>query len=190
MSFCTNCGKPLLSAGMRCLHCTPRTSFAERRAVSPSRSPANPAISVSASARIAISQTLFIAPPNLASDIRLGLEKHNAKPLEILIADDPATVQVQAQQAVRRLQSQRQLKFICLIGDWQQIPPFKVTNPSQQCAHSDPFCITDGFYGCIEAWTPSDIFTAVPTIPVGRIPSSDVEVILRALLEAPPPQIL
>ena len=186
MSFCTNCGKPLLSAGMRCLHCNPRTSLAERRAGGLySNATANRSFSVSASARIAISQALLVVPPNLASDIRLGLEKHNIKPLELLVVDTPTSAQEQAQQASRRLQSQHRLKFICLIGDWQQIPPFKVVNPSQQCAHSDPFCITDGLYGCIEPWTPTDIFSAVPSVPVGRIPSSNAAVILQTLLEAP-----
>jgi hypothetical protein len=187
MSFCTNCGKPLAALGMRCLHCNPRTSPLGLSAArgAPSHSGTQQTLTVSASARIAIGQTLFVVSPNLAADIQRGLEKSIVKPLGFLTANDPSIVQEKVRQLAKQLHTTNELKFICLIGDWYQIPPYRVENPSQQCAINDPFCITDALFGCLEVWSPHDIFTAIPVVPVGRIPSNDSQVILKILLEAP-----
>jgi len=173
MSFCTQCGKPLRLGAASCEHCQPASR------------PTHSSLTVAASARVAVSHTLFVAPAHTALELDKALQQHLAKPLDIVRVDDPDTAHQKAHQAVQRLQARGDLKYVCLIGDWSEVPPFKVNNPSNPCRGRDPFCWTDALYGLREEFKPEDILTAISPIAVGRIPSTDMSVVLPALLEAP-----
>lgn len=177
MSFCTQCGQPLRPGSVACERCQPAAAKPLTR----------PVFSVAASARIAVSHTLFIAPAGTALELDQALQQYLAKPLEILHITDADTVHAKANQVVKRLQARGDLKYVCLIGDWSQVPPFKVRNPSRPCSGQDPFCWTDALYGVQDAYNEDDILTAIAPILVGRIPSTDMKVVLPALLEAPLP---
>ena len=173
MSFCTQCGKPLRAGASGCEFCQPASR------------PARPSLNVAAAARVAVSHTLFIASAHTAQELDKGLQKHLAKPLDIVRVDTPEMAHQAARQAVQRLLPRGDLKYVCLIGDWSEVPPFKVDNPSRPCRGQDPFCWTDALYGLRDAYQPEDILTAIAPVAVGRIPSTDMAIVLPALLEAP-----
>jgi hypothetical protein len=174
MSFCTECGKPLRVGSLVCEYCRPAIQTS-----------ASVPFTAAASARIAVSKTLFVVAENFGNDLDAALRKHLAKPLEILEVNDVESIHDKANQAVRRLLARGELKFVCLIGDWDQVPPYKVRNPSKPCSGQDPFCWTDSLYGGADTYSEADILTAIPKIPVGRIPSTDISVVMPALLEEP-----
>jgi len=141
-------------------------------------------LQVSAAARIAIGSTLFVVPSHFAGELSRMLDQHVASPLALVADADPAKLQIKARQAFKRHHAAGALKYVCLLGKWSEVAPFRVADPMEG-RDSEPFCLTDSLYGCTADYDENDIFTAIPSVPVGRIPVLDAAVVAAALLEAP-----
>ncbi len=161
--FCKNCGKPAHPAG---------DASQTQSAVT----------SISGTTRVALNATLFICAHHFTNSLRTSLEGKGIRPLGII--SDADTVRIQ-QKARMALQTQRAkgLKYVCLIGDWDEVPPFVVPAP-EGINDGDEFCRTDALYGCISDYDSEDIFTAIPDYPVGRIPSTNIDVVCATLMQS------
>ena len=176
MSNCQHCGTILNVTARFCKNCG--------KPVGPSTSDASPVrasnAGVSANARIAVNSTLFITSQAIAQTLRNALESKGAKPLAVVSDINPANLQAKAKLALNT-QKTRGLKFICLVGNWDEVPPYVVPAP-EGLNDADEFCRTDALYGCVNEYDQDDIFSAIPDFPVGRIPSANIDVVCNALL--------
>jgi hypothetical protein len=116
------------------------------------------------------------------------MDKHLASPLALVSDDNPVQLQSKVHLALKRLLATGEVKYVCVLGNWADVPVFRVPNPCGRCLEDDPFCSTDALYGCVEPFDSEDeefIFSLLEAVPVGRIPSLDPDVVARALLETP-----
>ncbi len=72
------------------------------------------------------------------------------------------------------------IRYVCIIGNWHDVPPLNVPNDFGM-DDGDAFCQSDAFFGATQAFNPEDPFTAIPDIPVGRIPVADLDIVQRVL---------
>ena len=182
MTSCASCGGNLKPLAKFCSQCG---SKAGDSAGAVGTGSAAKRFQVSAGARAAIGRTLFVLPSHFVGELTRLLDQHVASPLAMVADADPAQLQIKARQAFKRHHATGSLKYVCLLGNWSEVAPFRVRNPSPGCRSSDPFCLTDSLYGCTAEYDEDDIFTAIPGVPVGRIPVLDTAVVAAALLEAP-----
>jgi hypothetical protein len=190
MTTCASCGGSLKALAKFCSQCGAKVGassspLSSGPASSGSAARAALRLQVSAVARTAIGGTLFVLPSRFVGEFSKLLDQHVASPLALVADADPAQLQIKARQAFKRYSASGALKYVCLLGDWSDVAPFRVRNPSPGCRSSDPFCLTDSLYGCSAEYEEDDIFTAIPGVPVGRIPVLDAAVVASALLEAP-----
>lgn len=185
MTSCTSCGGSIKPLAKFCSLCGARLANSSQAIDTGSSASAAKRLQVSATARIAIGHTLFVAPSHFVRELTQMLEQHLASPLVIVADADPEQLQVKARHAFKRHHASGDLKYVCLLGNWSEVAPFRVRNPSKGCQRSDPFCLTDALYGCDAEYDQDDIFTAIPMVPVGRIPVLNTNVVAAALLEAP-----
>jgi hypothetical protein len=176
MSNCQHCGTLLNIAARFCKNCGKPTGSTSGDASS--ARPSN--TGVSGSARIAVGSTLFITSQAMAQNLRSALESKGAKPLAVVSDINPANIQAKARLALNT-QKTKGLKYICIVGNWDEVPPYIVSAP-EGINDGDEFCRTDALYGCINDYNENDIFSAIPDFPVGRIPSSNINVVCNALL--------
>lgn len=160
--FCKNCGKPVDSFAVGTAQTRPGTG------------------GISGATRVALNATLFVVAQEIAQTFRTTLESKGIKPLAVVSDASPANLQAKAKLALNT-QRTKGLKFICLIGNWDQVPPHVVPAPAG-LNDGDEFCRTDALYGCINEYDEDDIFSAIPDFPVGRIPSTNIDVVCNALL--------
>jgi hypothetical protein len=185
MTSCASCGGSLKPLAKFCSQCGAKVGDAANAIGTGSAASAAKRFQVSAGARTAIGSTLFVLPSHYAGELTRLLDQHVASPLAMVADADPAQLQIKARQAFKRHHATGSLKYVCLLGNWSEVAPFRVRNPSPGCRSSDPFCLTDALYGCSAEYDEDDIFTAIPGVPVGRIPVLDTAVVAAALLEAP-----
>lgn len=185
MTTCAPCGGSLKPQAKFCSQCGAKVGDSASQVGTGSAASAAKRLQVSASARTAIGSTLFVLPSHFAGELTRLLDQHVASPLAMVADADSAQLQIKARQAFKRHHTTGSLKYVCLLGNWSEVAPFRVRNPSSACSSSDPFCLTDALYGCITEYVADDIFTAIPSVPVGRIPVLDSAVVAAALLEAP-----
>ena len=185
MTSCASCGGNLKPLAKFCSQCGAKVGDLANAVGTGSAVSAAKRFQVSASARTAIGSTLFVLPSHFVGELTRLLDQHVASPLAMVADADPAQLQIKARQAFKRHHATGSLKYVCLLGNWSEVAPFRVRNPSSRCRSSDPFCLTDSLYGCTAEYDEDDIFTAIPSVPVGRIPVLDAAVVAAALLEAP-----
>ena len=185
MTSCASCGGNLKPLAKFCSQCGAKVGDLANAVGTGSAASAAKRFQVSASARTAIGSTLFVLPSHFVGELTRLLDQHVASPLAMVADADPAQLQIKARQAFKRHHATGSLKYVCLLGNWSEVAPFRVRNPSLGCRSSDPFCLTDALYGCTAEYDEDDIFTAIPGVPVGRIPVLDAAVVAAALLEAP-----
>ena len=185
MTSCASCGGNLKPLAKFCSQCGAKVGDSANAVGTGSAASAAKRFQVSASARTAIGSTLFVLPSHFVGELTRLLDQHVASPLAMVADADPAQLQIKARQAFKRHHATGSLKYVCLLGNWSEVAPFRVRNPSPGCLSSDPFCLTDSLYGCTSEYDEDDIFTAIPGAPVGRIPVLDAAVVATALLEAP-----
>jgi len=191
MTFCASCGGSLKPLAKFCSQCgtkvgdlaSPASASATASTGSAGRLAGR--LQVSATARLAIGSTLFVLPSHFVGEFTKLLDRHVASPLALVADADPVQLQIKALQAFKRHHASGGLKYVCLLGNWSEVAPFRVRNPSPGCRASDPFCLTDALYGCSQEHDEDDILSAIPLVPVGRIPVLDAAVVAAALLEAP-----
>ena len=128
-----------------------------------------------------ISQAIFVAPAHFLNKLSEIFSTAGVKPYSILSGEDEKDIK---NKILHKLQQNKDHppKYICLIGNWDEVPPFKLIAP--EITHDDDeFCITDAPYGCIQAYDEENIFTVIPDIPVGRIPTIDSGVLIRLFFD-------
>jgi len=131
----------------------------------------------------AISQTLFVLPSFLVSELQQLFDQYSISPLRLVADSNPEVLKQRSKQSLRESQSTRKLRFVCLIGGWELVSPYQLSNPARE--DGDDYCYSDAPYGCIDDVDEENIRTLLPDIPVGRIPSTDIETIRRVLFDSP-----
>ena len=184
MTSCASCGGNLKPLAKFCSQCGAKAGGSASAIGTGSAASAAKRFQVSAGARTAIGSTLFVLPSHFVGELTRLLDQHVASPLAIVADADPAQLQIKARQAFKRHHATGSLKYVCLLGNWSEVAPFRVADPMPP-RYNEIFCITDSPYGCISEFSESDIFSAIPSVPVGRIPILDPIVVAAALLEAP-----
>ena len=162
--FCPNCGKPLQASN---LAGRPEAVTAQRP---------------NALAMNAIRGTLFIVPQHFVGSMQAILDSFGVQPGGLLHDADGTYLLSKSQNALRDAPV-GSIRFVCIVGDWNDVPPSYV--PNNLIYDGDEFCLTDAFYGAIEEFDPAVPLTAVPDIPVGRIPVAERRVVQRVLARDP-----
>ena len=122
-----------------------------------------------------ISETLFIVPQYFINDFEILLKKYDVRPKGILAINNPNESYLIVTQFMRNTKN---VSYICIIGSWAEIPPYKIPNPTD--SDQDKFCFNDSLYGSISE-NKNDVFASIPDVLVGRVPytkSSIVEKII------------
>ena len=184
MTTCNSCGGNLKPLAKFCSQCGAKDGDSANAVGTGSAASAARRFQVSASARTAIGSALFVLPSHFVGELTRLLDQHVASPLAMVADADPAQLQIKARQAFKRHHATGSLKYVCLLGNWSEVPPFRVADPMPP-GYSEIVCPTDSLYGCTEEYDEDNILTAIPSVPVGRIPVLDADVVAAALLEAP-----
>jgi hypothetical protein len=131
----------------------------------------------------AIKRTLFIVPEKFSLSIQEILAEFGVRAAGTLHSSDPALLVEMSKQFIRNV-PQGAVQFVCIIGNWTEVPPSYVPNDFMD-HDGDEFCQTDAFYGAIQGFDSEDPLTAIPEITVGRIPVADRDVVQRLLGDDP-----
>jgi len=194
MAFCTSCGKQVQAGGKFCVNCGaalagPLHSVSDYP--TPLSQPSRPLPSAIAGTkrrvlkpdvRAALSGTIFVVPQHWLASFQKLMQSVSATPLEV-VAGQAEDIQQLVSKAVRK--HDQQVKYVCLIGLWSDIPPYQLPNPTFQFGGRDPdsHCLSDAPYGCFHSVSLAR--DAIPDIPVGRIPSLEFDVVATALFDSP-----
>lgn len=127
----------------------------------------------------AIRQTLFVVPEYFLDSLQKILESFGVEAAGIIRSANGSCVVDRCQQVIRHDQAGA-IRYVCIIGNWQDVPPLNVPNDFGM-DDGDAFCQSDAFFGATQAFNPEDPFTAIPDIPVGRIPVADLDIVQRVL---------
>lgn len=160
--FCTNCGSPL-AVGAAPESARPATA---------ARLPDDP------HCLRAIRATLFVTSPAGAQILSDLFASRRIEPAGIVQAT-PQQLAQQAHAELTRLHQRRAVKYVCLFGDWTQVPAYVYTNPADD---QDETCLVDAPYGSLEPFDPEVLTNLIPQFPVGRIPLVDAALAQRLLL--------
>jgi len=173
--YCRYCGSPIEIDSSDTLH---RITNSRREITS---SLGN--LSSTASTRIRsldrqqFQQTLFILSPNLSENFAKWLKENSLKVASIVESNDDSTLKlVRGELNSKPVGS---IKNICILGAWSDVSPVRLYQPV--VGDPDEFCLSDAPYGCLSEFDEDDIFSVIPEIPVGRIPSADLDVISSLL---------
>jgi hypothetical protein len=189
MSKCTSCLRVVSAVSKYCRYCgsaieidssdTFRRTTDTRREITSSLGK----LSLTTSNRIGsldrqqFQQTLFILPPSLSENFGTWLKENSLKVASVVESNDDSTLEL-----VRRELNSKpvgSIKNICILGAWNDVSPVRLYQPV--VGDPDQFCLSDAPYGCLNEFNEDDIFSVIPEIPVGRIPSSDIDIIFSLL---------
>ena len=192
--FCSNCGKPVTANSTTNLStsklgsvigdaskikATPSLSDRDNRVRQPASKHKQPnPLSIEA-----IQHTLFVVPENFSSSMREILQDFGVQAAGIVHSPAPSSLLDMSQQFIRNA-PQGAVQYVCIIGDWSEVPPSNVPNDFL-IFDGDEFCLTDAFYGATEGFNTDEPFTAIPEITVGRIPVADRNIVQRVLSNDP-----
>jgi len=187
MSFCPHCGNSITSTAKFCGSCGKPVEVGELSSL-----PQTSRSSISGNGgrlstapgdiAVAISHTIFVAPISFLNPLDKILSDKGVAPHSIVGAT--GTSEEIHQKILEKIStsSQKKIQYVCLIGDWDNVPPFRVPAPEPSDPYDDDkFCQSDAFYGCISGYNEADIQTAIPQLYVGRIPSISVEIVTKTL---------
>ena len=192
--FCSNCGKPVtansattvpmpklgtLISGEINNQSIPSIADHENRGKQPafkSKKP-NP-ISMDA-----IQRTVFVVPENFLNSMREILGEFGVQAAGIVHSPDSSLLLGISQKFIRNA-AQGAIQYLCIIGNWSEVPPSNVPNDFLMY-DGDEFCQTDALYGATEGFNSEDPLTAIPEITVGRIPIADRNIVQRVLSNDP-----
>jgi len=121
-----------------------------------------------------IACTAFLLPQDLLQTFSNLLNAHGTTPLALIGVSNPSDAQIHAMHSIRQLVVKGQLKYICIIGNWEEIPPYEIKNPVDD---GDSHCKTDSLYGALETFDAEDILSSIPIVPVSRVPVKDLDVL-------------
>jgi hypothetical protein len=194
MAFCTSCGTQVQAGGKFCVNCgAPIASLAsglapfEKPLASTTRSLPSAVVSakrrtLKPDVRVALASTIFVVPQHWLVSFQNLMVSVSATPLDV-VAGSAEEIQQWVSLSVRK--HIRDVKYVCLIGLWSDVPPYRLPNPTFQLGGRDPdsHCLSDAPYGCFQSVSLAR--DAIPDVPVGRIPSLEVEVVATALFDSP-----
>ena len=194
MAFCTSCGTQVQAGGKFCVNCgAPIASLAsglapfEKPLASTTRSLPSAVVSAKRrtlrpDVRVALASTIFVVPQHWLVSFQSLMVSVSATPLDV-VAGSAEEIQQWVSLSVRK--HIRDVKYVCLIGLWSDVPPYRLPNPTFQLGGRDPdsHCLSDAPYGCFQSVSLAR--DAIPDVPVGRIPSLEVEVVATALFDSP-----
>jgi hypothetical protein len=194
MAFCTSCGTQVQAGGKFCVNCgAPIASLAsglapfEKPLASTTKSLPSAVVSakrrtLKPDVRVALASTIFVVPQHWLVSFQNLMVSVSATPLDV-VAGSAEEIQQWVSLSVRK--HIRDVKYVCLIGLWSDVPPYRLPNPTFQLGGRDPdsHCLSDAPYGCFQSVSLAR--DAIPDVPVGRIPSLEVEVVATALFDSP-----
>ena len=142
MGFCTSCGTQLPSGGKFCVNCG--APHAEHSSGSSSLSKplaqaTKPLPSAVASAnrrilkpdvRVALAGTIFVVPQHWLGAFQQLMQSVSTTPLAVVAATDDSVQQLVSQALHKHA---REVKYVCLIGLWSDVPPYRLPNPTFRC---------------------------------------------------------
>jgi len=192
--FCSNCGKPIV-ATKATDSSTPNAgsvvpSTREIKATASQGTSGHSARQLNAKTKKpnslsidAMGRTLFIVPEYFSSSMKEILAEFGVRAAGILSSPDPSLLVDMSQQFIRNA-PQGTVQYVCIVGDWGDVPPSNVPNDFMEF-DSDEFCQTDALFGATEGFNSEEPFTAIPEITVGRIPLADRNIVHRVLISDP-----
>ncbi|TRZ76616.1 MAG: hypothetical protein D4R94_04560 [Chitinophagaceae bacterium] len=192
--FCSNCGKPIV-ATKATDSSTPYagsvvSSTKEIKATASQVKSGNSASQLDTKTKKpnslsidAMGRTLFIVPEYFLSQMKEILAEFGVHAAGILSSPDPSLLVDMSQQFIRNA-LQGTVQYVCIVGDWRDVPPSNVPNDFMDF-DSDEFCQTDALFGATEEFNSEEPFTAIPEITVGRIPLADRKIVHRVLISDP-----
>jgi hypothetical protein len=127
----------------------------------------------------AIRHTLFVLPEYFSDSLEKILKTFEVEAAGIVCSSNGSCVVDRCQQAIRDDRA-GSIRYVCIIGNWDDVPPLNVPNDFG-LDDGDAFCQSDAFFGATQTFNPEDPFTAIPDIPVGRIPIADFDIVQRVL---------
>ena len=133
--------------------------------------------------RESIRRTLFVVPQSFLSSLEEIFKELGVETAGTLHSPDTSALVSLSQQFIRNAPDGA-VKYVCIIGNWSEIPPSAVLNDFMDY-DGDDFCKTDAFYGATEEFSSDNPLTSVPDILVGRIPITDRNVVQRILISDP-----
>jgi hypothetical protein len=193
MNRCAKCQRSLLASARFCRHCGAVASSSESAdqvvaldAIRGKRVAAAfasaPVMAGTTLRKDPVAQTAFILPPSLEQPLTQWLAGRGLRPAAMIVDGGDVLSEVRE---VLRTQAQDTVCYVCILGTWDDIAAIRV--PFEIPGDPDKFCLSDAPYGCPREIDLDDILSAIPIVPVSRIPSTDMEVIKRLLSELDSP---
>jgi hypothetical protein len=173
MNQCAQCGKAVRVDSRFCGNCGSPTGVSNTNTAYSSNTRF-------VTAAIAVPRTIFITSPTFVNKLNNFLNDKGLKPFALLSGVNQQEISSKIA-SVRKQDVGKTVKYVCLVGSWQDVPPFRVPSPGE-LDDGDDYCFTDALYGCVEPYDESDISTAIPVFPVGRLPTTNLKTLERVLL--------
>ena len=137
----------------------------------------------------AVSRTLFVSGPRGGAALQELFERHRLRPGGLCAVTDPWQGPDAARQALQSLDASRGLRYVCIVGGWDEVAPYQYPNPSfEYHGDEDELCYSDAPYGHRGHFDETELECVFPEIAVGRVPTCDVAVLERVLLAKPQAQ--
>jgi hypothetical protein len=139
----------------------------------------------------AIAKSIFICPPQTVKPLVALLHRYGATPLAVTTGNCPDEIQANAVNEITHHARNDALEHICILGAWDDVPPFYLPNPASCGGDPDEYCLSDAPYGIPGGLTniaEDDILSSIPSFSVGRLPASDISLFERVLNSKPSTQ--
>ncbi len=178
MSFCVHCGKSINLGSRFCGNCGKPTSQA------PNTDLVNRSTRGGASSgdiNSAIAQCIFVTSAAYINELDRLLKTEGANPFGLVSGLHESDIKNKIKSKLNNDHG-KQVRYICVVGNWKEVPIFKIPSPDG-VSDGDEYCFTDALYGCSAEYDENDIFSAIPSYLVGRIPSTDSTVVKRSLFD-------
>ena len=166
--FCSNCGKGVIE---------------DSKTISNSGFRSTSSILPSSITKSAIRNTIFVAHPSVSNSLNDLVSRYGLTPLCMVFDRDSESITSKVRNCLNS-SDYGSAKFVCIIGNWEDVAPYYLPNPLVS-DDGDEFCQSDAPYGCKSEFLDDDIFSIIPSVQVGRIPTRDINTIERALFITP-----
>lgn len=183
MSFCGQCGFTAQTGAKFCSSCGASLGELERKSVnteSPSTSAARPAPRTRPArvspVRPGEAPALIIVAEGTSRELQTRIGQLRPKDEVVRVPTQTALGTVQ-KTLVRLTGSRKRPASVCLVGSVDSLPPAEV----EDLTGMDESVLTDNPYGSTRPFDPDNPVTWLPEVPVGRIPTEDVELAGRLL---------
>lgn len=130
----------------------------------------------------AISHTIFVVSAGFAAEMQDIFNSLRVNCAGIVYDSDPTLVIRKCHDKIRKCPDGT-IRYVCIVGNWDEIPPTEIQNTMLD--DGDAVCFTDALYGSTDEFNYDDPFTAIPVLPVGRIPVANRDVVYRMLTQSP-----